>query len=291
MGLRRGPASVRRALLCEGGAAGSWRGPRPLRTWLGARAMAIRDTTAANGGVRSTSKFAVWFGGTLAIMVISLLAGVGVAAMLGRRGTAQDWSKWSDVGQTFGVLSSVISGLALAALVVTARAQFREMQANRIELEQQRQALARTAEANLRMVHLEILRMSIDDPDLAEVWPRFETSPSVAENRQFLYANIIFQFHWMSLRVGGYTDDEIMRSVGYLFRSPIMRDYWRAAAPSRAAALEPDSAEEIFARRLDELCSIYEAVASANGPRRSRVAEPRPGVPFPGESRIENEAA
>jgi uncharacterized membrane protein len=265
---------------------------------LGARTMAIHEVTAANGALPSTSRVAAWFAGTLAVTIVLLLAGVGVAAVLGHRGTMQDWNRLGNVGQTFGVLSSIISGLALAVVVVIARVQFREMQASRAELEQQRHSLARnhlelqrTAEANLRMVHLEIMKMSVDDPELAAVWPPFETNPSVELNRQYLYANIIYQFHWTSLRVNGYNDEEVLGSLRYLFRSPIMRGYWRAAALARTS-LEPGGSEETFARRVDELCSDYEAVA-ANATRDKWPfgVDAHEAVPRVDDVRTKNEAA
>jgi hypothetical protein len=150
--------------------------------------------------------------------------------------------------------------------------------------------LQRTAEANLRMVHLEILKMAIDDPDLAVVWPPFETNPSVGLNRQYLYANIIYQFHWASLRVSGYSDEQVLESLRYLFRSPIMRGYWRAAALARTS-LEQGSPEETFARRVDELCRDYEAVANATRGNWAFEAAAPDAVPLVNGARTKDEAA
>ena len=220
-----------------------------------------------------------WLAGWSAIMfaitLVTLLAGVGVAALLAHQGATAEWRKWSDVGQSFGALSSIISGLALAAVVFTARLQIREMQHHRAELEQQRHSLVsnhaelqRTAEANRGMLHLEILRMSIEDASLAEVWPQYAPNLSTRVNRQYLYANIIYQFHWTSLTVGNYTDEQVISSLRYLFTSPLMRDYWRAADYARTS-LEPGSAEFAFAQKVDEVCREYEAVIAS----ASRLAE------------------
>lgn len=78
---------------------------------------------------------------------LTLLAGVGLAAVLGERGRVADWSKWSDVGQTFGVLSSLFSGLALVAVVVISQMQFRELQEQRELLMRSHSELQRAAEA------------------------------------------------------------------------------------------------------------------------------------------------
>lgn len=218
------------------------------------------------------SRLALWVSGIVGLTLVTVLAGVGLAAVLGWRGAAEDWNRWSDVGQTFGLLGSIISGLAFAAVVITARVQFRELQ--------------RSAAADLSMLHLEILRMSINDPQLAEVWPAFEPDLSVERNRQFLYANIIYQFHWTSLRLDKATDEQVLGSMRYLFTSPLMRRYWTAAKRARTS-LEPGSPEHLFAKKLDELCRDYEtAVATAGrGSDSAQPADPR------GLRTVEEEAA
>lgn len=203
-----------------------------------------------------------WTLGIAGLTVLTLLAGVGLAAVLGRGGAPEDWSKWSDVGQTFGALSSIISGLALAVVVVTARIQVHEMQ--------------RSAAAELSTLHLEIIKLSINDDELAEVWPELLPGISPKLNRQFLYANIIYQFHWTTLQLEKATDAEVLGSMRYLFTSPLMRQYWGAAERGRTS-LAPGSPEQLFAKKLDELCRDYEsAVAAAHRrPQPTEAADAR----------------
>lgn len=201
-----------------------------------------------------------WVAGMFGLTLLTLLAGVGLAAVLGHSGAPEDWSKWSDVGQTFGALSSIISGLALVAVVVTARIQLHEMQ--------------RSATAELSMLHLEILKLSIEDDELAEVWPTFLPDLPAKRNRQFLYANIIYQFHWTTLRLDKATDEEVLGSMRYLFTSPLMRQYWTAAAQGRTS-LAPGSPEHVFTKKLDELCRDYDtAVAAARRRPEPTAADP-----------------
>lgn len=126
------------------------------------------------------------------------------------------------------------------------------------------------------MLHLEILKMSINDPELAEVWPAFQPGLSVESNRQFLYANIIYQFHWTSLKLNRATDEEVLGSMRYLFTSSLMRSYWVAAERARSS-LEPGSPEHAFAKKLNDLCRDYEAaVATADSRRRPSMEAPEP---------------
>ncbi|MGK5681645.1 DUF6082 family protein [Actinoplanes sp. URMC 104] len=223
------------------------------------------------------ARFAYWLTAITAATLLTLLVGIGVAAALGRQGAAGDWSRWSDVGQTFGVLSSIISGLALVAVVVTARVQLREMQ--------------RSSAAELSMLHLEILKMSINDPQLAEVWPAFRPGLSAESNRQFLYANIIYQFHWTSLKLNRATDEEVLGSMRYLFTSRHIRSYWVAAERARSS-LEPGSPEYAFAKKLDELCRDYEtAVATAGDSAIAGESRRREAVEVPESVRLAEEPA
>ncbi|WP_203832735.1 DUF6082 family protein, partial [Actinoplanes lobatus] len=172
--------------------------------------------------------------------VLTLAAGVGVAVLLGRQGDAADWAKWSNVGQTFGVLSSIISGLALVVLVGTGRMQFQEMREQRRELEQQRHLhvqqgseLQRSAEANLGLLHFEIIKLAINDRSLAAVWPEFGPDVSPEKNRQLLYANLIYQLQRISLVVTENSRQEMLEMMRYLFTSPLMREYWRLGEYAR----------------------------------------------------------
>lgn len=231
--------------------------------------MATIDDSSAKPASSRAARIAVWSVIVVILTFMTLLAGVGSAALLGQQGNEAFWGRLADVGQTFGVLSSIISGLALGALVVTARVQFREIQENRRELERQRELLLqsqselrRTAEATLGQLQLDILKLAINDPQLAEVWPSYYPDLTAKENRQYLYANVIYQYQRIWMRVGGRGDDGVVGNMRYLFTSQIMRNYWKAAARARASLI-PGSEEYVLAQKVDELWHEYEAVIAA----------------------------
>jgi hypothetical protein len=208
-------------------------------------------------------RYLFWLGAS-ALAVAGLAGGVGMAAVLGRQGSPQDWSRWSDVGQTFGALSSIIAVLTLFVVVVTARSQSLESR--------------RVASVQLSALHFEILKMSIDDPSLAEVWPDYLPPVSAERKRQYLYAHIIYQFHWTALQINKATDEQVLGSMRYLFTSHLMRLYWNSGQRGRTS-LQPGSAEHVFAARLDEICRDYEAAVSAakrngSGPMTASAAPP-----------------
>ncbi|MFI5952671.1 DUF6082 family protein [Cryptosporangium sp. NPDC051539] len=176
-----------------------------------------------------------------------------------------DWRRLADVGQAFGVLDSLLSGLAFVALLVTLGIQFRELRLQQSELREQREAvershseLRRSAEANMRMLHFELTRMSIDDSSLADVWPHPPEASDAGRRRQFIYANLIYQHLTLGLTMAGAPDDVVRGQLRHLFGSPAMRAYWRAAAVERAALLAPDGEEMRIARLGDEVCAELE---------------------------------
>jgi hypothetical protein len=201
-----------------------------------------------------------WVIGSATLVAAILFAGIGIAALVGSGGTTDTWNRWSAVGQSFGLINSVFSGLAFVALVVTFWMQFRELQMQRIELYMQRDAMTkshnelhRSAEADLRMLHVELIKMSIADPQLAEVWPEFEPGLSVERNRQYLFANLVYQHFRLALQIGDYTDDEIRSNLRYMFSSPVMRAYWAASAHTRGAIVLPETEEGRFAQLAEHI--------------------------------------
>lgn len=214
---------------------------------------------------------------TLVVLTI-LMLGLGAVALLQRLDTSNGWADRANVGDSFGVVNAIVSGLALAALIVTLWLQSRELALQRAELGMQRESLNqsrvelyRSAEASLRMLHVDLIRMSIDDPSLAAVWPSLDPTVSYEKERQYLYANLIYQHMWLSLRISDYTDEQVQNRLRYIFTSSIMREYWRAAAKARMS-LVPGTDEYVFAEAADRICGEYEDLLAA-----TRLAEAGPG--------------
>jgi hypothetical protein len=169
--------------------------------------------------------------GLAAVLVI-----VGVA-VTHTQGDAVD-HLWARLTNGTGALSAVLSGAVLTALVVTLRLQMKELREQRVELEMQRRAaitsrdeLHRNAETYIRELHLDLIKMSLEDPRLAQVWPELKPDVSAERNRQYLYANLILQHLMLGLRLGQTSDSEVDRTLRYLFRSPTVREYWVSGMP------------------------------------------------------------
>ena len=124
----------------------------------------------------------------------------GMVAIFAPAADSATWSLWGAVGESFGALNAIFSGLALAALVVTFWLQFKELRSQRMELSLQRESLIqshqelhRAAEVNIRHLHVDLMKMAIDDPVLAELWPLAHTGLAPECLRQYFYANLMLQ--------------------------------------------------------------------------------------------------
>ena len=203
---------------------------------------------------------------------VILLTGVGMVSFVAQKAPADAWSRWSNAGQAFGVLTAVFSGFAVAALVITFWMQLQELKAQRLELRQQREllghaqsALYNTAQTGFRTLHVDLIKMAIANPDLAAVWPPLQADLSHERNNQYLYANLLIQQNWLMLRSGEYTKAEMRENLRYLFRSPLIREYWQVTAGSRNRILVPATDEYDWNRMADEICREHEiALASAD---------------------------
>ena len=213
---------------------------------------------ASSTRVRVTGA-AVWTVGSLLLVATVLVAGVGMVAALGEVAHKGTWDLWSSVGQAFGALASVLSGLALAAVVIVFRVQHRELVQQQAELALQRDELRRNAEANVRMLHVHLIGMAISDPLLAAVWPVSSGEVDPERHRQYLYANLVLQHARQHPNLISYTEEQFAKNLKHLFASPIIREFWRSTADAREQLLVPGTEEFHFVEHADVICREYEA--------------------------------
>lgn len=162
------------------------------------------------------------------------------------------------LGQIFESVNAAFSGLGFIALVVTFRVQYEELRLQRRELKNQHTAMAesqghlgRSAECDIRARHVELIRMAMDDEDLAEFWPEFQAGLSAKHTKQYNYANLVVQHQRMMYHLGTFTQSDVLKFFQYLFSSPIMRSYWEARMIAREVAVEPGSDEWAFEQLID----------------------------------------
>jgi hypothetical protein len=220
--------------------------------------MAIRDDAQAPDAMR---RFFTIRNGSLIFLAFCIgvsFFSVGIMALLTAVLSRGLQDRMGPLGQIFESVNAVFSGLGFIALVITFRLQYDELRLQRQELESQRQAmdktqvqLRRSAEVDIRACHMELMKMAMDDGDLAEVWPEFRAGLSVKLKKQFNYANLIVQYQRMMYDFGLFDETHVRSLFHYLFTSPTMRAYWEARMAPRQVAVVPDGSEWSFDQLID----------------------------------------
>ncbi|HEY3870297.1 MAG TPA: DUF6082 family protein [Actinocrinis sp.] len=197
----------------------------------------------------------------LGLIVAMVLVSVGMSALIEAIFGTNRADNLGQTGQLFESVGAVFSGLAFIALVTTFLLQLEELRLQRQELENQRYEMSRTqeelhrsAEADLRTLHMELLKMAINDDELGRVWP--DPDPATVPHstrRQLWYANLVYQHSRLALELGNSGIEPTREMVRNLFRSPIIRDYWQSGAQVRATTLTPGTTEWDFAQMADEI--------------------------------------
>ncbi|GAA0487562.1 hypothetical protein Ade02nite_11690 [Paractinoplanes deccanensis] len=138
-----------------------------------------------SAGARKTPVLWIVFAVPMLTGVV-LFTGIGMVWLLGRRGDDTTWDRWSDVGEAFGVMNSVVSAIAVATVVITwslqrreFREQYEELAVQRRILEGTESALRRSAEVGIRGLHVGLIGMALDNEHLADVWPRASTPAKI----------------------------------------------------------------------------------------------------------------
>ena len=162
---------------------------------------------------------------TLAALVIAILSCVIIGLVvlsplaLAKLGHLQaNWSQLSNIGQTYGAVSALLSSIALGGVVVSLLLQARSNQTAR--------------EETTRTIQHDLIKMAMDDPKLMTAmgapWGlRIPANTTAIQG--FLYVRM-----WTTFLAGNFSIGEIAESdVRYLaaneiFRSQAGRDFWAA---------------------------------------------------------------
>nr|WBO80774.1 DUF6082 family protein [Streptomyces sp. SBE_14.2] len=210
---------------------------------------------------RSASRAIAWLAvaliGTAAVCLASLVvSGWLISGVEQANGGMEEAAQRSALGDYFGAVSAVFSGVAVLLLVVTLLFQQRELRMQREELALQRreliasrEELRRSATADLRGLHIQLTQMQMNDASLAEVWNDYP-GHSPAEIRQLLFANLTYSHYALIYEWGSVSDAEVLAHARSLVRSPAFRRYWQLSRDAKAA-LPEDSTEARFFRLFD----------------------------------------
>jgi hypothetical protein len=134
-------------------------------------------------------------------------------------GDTNYWARLGNIGQTYGAASALISVLALTGVAGSLFFQAREAKASRDQA--------------LRSLHLDLMKMAMEDHAYAESWgPFFDDDDHVAQ-RQHMYINLIIE-HWRMMCEFGSMTEVHLRAVSHIvFLGDPGRRFWADARELR----------------------------------------------------------
>ena len=157
--------------------------------------------------------------------------------------------RWSRVGEALSVVGVFFSGIAFLAIAGTLLLQQRELANQREELTLVRQEQQRNSEISLRQLHMDIVKMAINDRDLLSVWP--QPTRSLRQRKKDHYCNLILNLQKVAHETGTIELDELRGALRHLMRSRDMHSFWQRARAAHVAVTEGDDAEDLFTSEVD----------------------------------------
>jgi hypothetical protein len=143
---------------------------------------------------------------------------------------SRDWGRLSEIGQTYGAVSALISVVALGGVAVSLILQLRSAQLDRAHA--------------YRSVHLQLIEMAFDNPDLLECLG-FSVASTEVDRRQNLYCNQLYLALEMGCEVGALHDERLRVSVREMLTGPGRR-WWGETREARAASITGRRARHVF---------------------------------------------
>jgi hypothetical protein len=130
-----------------------------------------------------------------------------------------NWARLSSIGQTYGAISAVISGVALAGIAVSLFLQARELDLTREQM--------------FRTYHLDLVRFSIENPSFISSWGYVPTEGSSLDDvRRVGYTNMIVSFWSTSYVTRRLDESELQLNFAQMFKGEVGRNYWKARGMS-----------------------------------------------------------
>jgi len=158
------------------------------------------------------------------------------------------WTRLSEIGQTYGAISAVLSALALGAVAASLFIQARQARANEIQA--------------VRGYHLELVRVQLDDlPTYLPCWGPLNL-PGATAQRRHIYTNLMFAYGSMGYGVGEISEPLLRNMLAGMFQGAFARRYWVAARGAWVAS----AAERRRGRRFVAIVDDEHRQAVAAGP-------------------------
>ncbi|WP_377472942.1 DUF6082 family protein [Plantactinospora endophytica] len=204
-------------------------------------------------------------GATVAVVILLIAVATSPFVLLLIDRDGSDWAKLSNIGQTYGAVSALLSALAVAGVSLSL-------------LMQRRQARLEHIRAT-RQAHEAIMRLPYENPGYGQCW-----GPGVAEihqdERLYYYVSSILSYWYDAWSSGDLSTERLRGFAARMFQSEVPRQYWERFGSARQ---DRYGRRARFFRLLDE--QYREAVAAGPALRPYEALEEARRQGHPGSGR------
>jgi hypothetical protein len=163
-----------------------------------------------------------------ALVFVLVLVSLGLVALsplvLDVFGVSEEWSRRSEIGQTYGAAAALIAVLALVGIAVSLVLQWREAKIAR--------------EYASRAAHTELVRMAMEDPLYRECWGPYGESRDEAAFRQYMYTNLVVSYWESRFELGMFSETHLRYGSSRMFSGAPGRRFWEGAREARASVAD-----------------------------------------------------
>ena len=184
----------------------------------------------------------------VAIYLVALFAIAGVLSLilvspLLLRQLAQikgiDWTELSNIGQTYGAASAILSAVALIGITLSLMVQARQARIERVRITRER--------------HMELLRIILDAPEVYSPIIGVEAARSGTDTRRFLFCTMWVNYARMGFEAGVLTEELLHDDIfAPAFKSEPMRKWWTRARKYWSGNLIQGRKDRKFVQIIDE---------------------------------------
>lgn len=213
-----------------------------------------------------------WYRSRAVLVALSVLATVGSLGLVALSPLAlrafdhdrsQEWANISEIAQTYGAVSALLSGLAVVGVVASLVLQAREAKAARLQAS--------------RTMHIDLIKTAMENPEYLDCWGGPDASRTVLLRRQHMYVNLAVS-HWsMEYEVGDLSDEWVAEAADEIFAGEIGRSFWARSRAGRMA-----TARTRRSRRLHQIMDARYEAALQTRPRTAPALPALPDLAVPG---------
>jgi Family of unknown function (DUF6082) len=161
-----------------------------------------------------------------------------------------DWAQLSNIGQTYGAASALLSGMALIGITLSLLVQARQARTERIRITRER--------------HADLLRLVLEAPDV--YGPVIGYTPrSAVDDRRLLFCTMWVNYARIGFHMGVLTEETLHDDIfGPAFTNDPMRKWWLAVRRYWSGDLIQGGKDRKFVKIIDE--EYRKAIATAPTP-------------------------